>query len=86
MNQPRAKAPGWFISVFLTYVNERTYGIPSQLPEIGMSPGTPNPNTISAYPIVLLLRSRNVPLRYTPIVSVPLLSQSPTTGLSPPMP
>ena len=39
--------------------------IPSQLPEMGMSPGFPKPNTISAKPIVLLLRSRNCCLLYT---------------------
>ena len=32
------------------------YGFPSQLPAIGMSPGMPRAKTISAYPMVLLLR------------------------------
>ena len=39
------------------------YGSPSQLPAIGMSPETPRPKTISAKPMVLELRSMNVPLR-----------------------
>ena len=39
------------------------YGNPSQLPEIGMSPGIPKPNTRSAKPFVLLLRRKNWALR-----------------------
>ena len=63
------------------------YGLlPSQLPAIGISPGLPKPKTISAKPIVLLFRSRNWALRYTPMVSMPSLFQSPVTGRSPPNP
>ena len=59
INKPETAAPG----LLFTDINPDPYGIPSQFPAMGISPETPRSKTIWAKPMVLELRSMNVPLR-----------------------
>src|SRR4051812_39122631 len=57
---------------------------PFQSPVIGKSPGSPNPRTLSAMPVVGVLRRYHTPLRKTPGASpLDAADQRPTTGMSP---